>query len=258
MCANWQPIYRGCTIASEGENGHMSLWDKRILEQFADIKETQSFQELVLVARKTAGLPPEGLNPDRLLEEDEPFFHWEIEIPKKSVEYVEKEAERICDELRVGHHLATIIVMYIAQGEKFDKGMQPFVVETTGCYLTQWGNEFIIGIRPDATKNQVKAFIDANWDEIAGYFKQLYPEGFKRVKKKTKRIRDKNIIELYEQGVLTAIGLVNQKKALEYFKDSSLQPPYGPEDVAKYLGIKLPGPDAIKKVIERYRKLRRK
>ncbi len=258
MCAKWQRIYRGCTIANESENSHMSWWDKRILEQFADIKEMRSFQELVLATRRAAGLPSEGLNPDRQLRKDEPFFFWKGQVPKRSLKIVERAAVKICDELNVGHHLDDIIVMYIAQGEKYDRGLQMESVETIGCYVKMWGDDILIGIRPGASKNQVRVFLEENFDDFEEHFKLSHPQNFKRVNAKPKRARNKTIIELYKQGLLTAAGLVNQKNALQYFKDSGLKPLYNLGDFAIYSGIKLPGVDAIKKVIERHRKLQRK
>ncbi|MCX6819875.1 MAG: hypothetical protein NT019_01100 [Candidatus Adlerbacteria bacterium] len=235
--------------------------DKKILEHFSDLRERKDFLKLVAKVRHNAHLPSAGLDITKIIKENgHSIFFWEAHVSTNDRRIIEKGAKEILKRLNLGPHLEEIIISYIAKGDGYDKGLTSSVSVTVGCLLSEQDDHFLMYIYPEATQNHTIQFLKDNWDYIKYWLQEKHPERQAlKVKKRTQRDRDRKIIELYDWGVLKASGVYNLKNAKVFLATRGIEV----DDVLdiyksfKRLNYALPKPDAIKKVVQRYNKLRK-
>jgi hypothetical protein len=238
--------------------------DKKIFEHFSDIKERVDFLKMVKKIRKDTGLPPAGLNMEETKKEHirhggNGHYIWEEIVGLKGEETIINGTAQILKKLKLGRHLEYLVKGYIIQGDDYAHGMIPLTSETVGCLLDDEGDHYRLYIFPEATKNHTIAFLKANWHWIDESFKYEYRKRHAlKIKTKPNRMRDKQIIELYDWGILTSAGTFNTKNALEFLARNGIEEDaIGVSAGLKSMGYNLPKLEAIKKVIQRRNKLRK-
>ncbi len=237
-------------------------WDKSILEHFLDIKEGKKFQKMVTDIRKSLGVPPGGILIGKKITHSTKN-ETGGKLDAVFLNTLNQSVNKLFKDLNLEPYLKEIVIWFIKYGENtLDDELIPETKdETVHCYLKFDNGDFLIGIRPGATENEVRNFLHKHWSKIKTFPESILenpPHKSPRVKNKPKRSRDKKIMELYDEGLITAAGLVNKKNAPTYFKRFGIEPPFTLNDIGDVLEIEMPDISAIKKIIERYQKLRKR
>lgn len=105
----------------------------------------------------------------------------------------------------------------------------------------------------------MRNFLSDKWDDIQETLQLAFPEAYeKRIKKKTKRTRDKDIMDLYDKKVIKVDGNFNNEIAKKFLESQGVTNPVLSPRSFQEIGIDLPNIDARKKIIQKHRGLRKK
>lgn len=233
------------------------VWDHKTVEQFKDLEKSKTFNEEIVRLRRISGIPENGFDVEKSRSE-KGYFFIDINNFKKNKPQFKKEINKFFK--KYPNHLHGILTDYLFKG--FDLGISGVVEDMSsfGCSFQIKDDKIVINVYPGAVREDIDNFLDDYWSDIVRILKEKFPESYnKRIKTKTKRKRDDDIISLFDAGILKPSGVFNKTVAKQFLIEQGVEMLDRAILIKDFrdIGFPLPSVDVMKKVIAKTRKLRK-